>query len=174
MELQERINNVKPYFVLFNIAENVAYSLIKTPNGWTVPSDLTKIHGVQYKKDTETVNGIYFFADLTENTGGIEAIFNAIDYTIEFNLTIEERAAIFREKAEILKNLVYTEPIDKLKALEFTFKKMPKSNKKGKASPKKKETVVNEVVIEEKPEVANDNNNSVDSMMELAKEMTGE
>ena len=173
MELQERINKVKPYFILFNIAENVAYSLIKTPNGWTVPSDLTKIHGVQYKKDTETANGIYFFADLTENTGGIEAIFNAIDYTIEFNLTIEERAAIFREKAEILKNLVYTEPIDKLKALEFTFKKMPKS-KKGKPNPKKKEMAVNETVVEEKPEMVNENNNSVDSMMELAKEITGE
>lgn len=173
MELQERINKAKPYFVLFNIAENVAYSLIKTPNGWTVPSDLVKVHGVQYKKDTETANGIYFFADLTENTNGIEAIFNAIDYTIEFNLTIEERANIFREKAEILKNLIYTEPIDKLKTLEFTFKKMPKKSKtkKTKNIPKTEEVVINEP---EKTEQVTENDNSVDSMMELAKSMTEE
>ena len=90
-----------------------------------------------------------------------------------YNLTIEERANIFREKAEILKNLIYTEPIDKLKTLEFTFKKMPKKSKtkKTKNFPKTEGVVINEP---EKTEQVAENDNSVDSMMELAKSMTEE
>ena len=193
MELQKRIDKAKPYFQLFNISENVAYSLMKMPSGWTVPSDLSKVYGVQVKKDTASQYGVYFFVDLLENTNGITAIFDAIDYTIEFNMTIEERTNIFKEKAELLKNLIYSEPIDKLKTLEFTFKKRPKKAKQIEKVVTEKEVIeeapVAEKKIEEEPPITkvetvapvktkkksktaqNKNNNEDISMMDLAKSL---
>ena len=103
MEIQDRYVKTRQYVSLFNIAENVAYALLKMPNGWVIPSNVTKEFNIQCKKDIETQNGYYIFVDLSENQNGITSIFDSIDFIIEFNNAIEERASIFREKAEILK-----------------------------------------------------------------------
>lgn len=181
MELQDRYVKTRQYVSLFNIAENVAYALLRMPNGWVIPSNVEKEFNIQCKKDTESQNGYYLFVDLSENQNGITSIFDSIDFIIEFNNAIEERASIFREKAEILKKLVYSEPINKLKTLEFVFKPEKKS-RKGKKNKN------NEEVIETKTEdITNDNtdnnnnedaqianktnNDDVDEMMAMAKEL---
>ena len=181
MELQDRYVKTRQYVSVFNIAENVAYALLRMPNGWVIPSNVEKEFNIQCKKDTESQNGYYLFVDLSENQNGITSIFDSIDFIIDFNNAIEERASIFREKAEILKKLVYSEPINKLKTLEFVFKPEKKS-RKGKKNKN------NEEVIETKTEdITNDNtdnnnnedaqianktnNDDVDEMMAMAKEL---
>ena len=51
MELQDRYVKTRQYVSLFNIAENVAYALLRMPNGWVIPSNVTKEFNIQYKKD---------------------------------------------------------------------------------------------------------------------------
>lgn len=183
MELQDRYVKTKQYVSLFNIAENVAYALLRMPNGWVIPSNITKEFNIQYKKDTESQNGHYLFVDLSENQNGITSIFDTIDFIIEFNNAIEERASIFREKAEILKKLVYSEPINKLKTLEFVFKPEKKSRKAKKNKNKNNEEVIETTTKDitndntdnnnnEDAQIANEtDNDDVDEMMAMAKEL---
>ena len=183
MELQDRYVKTRQYVSLFNIAENVAYALLKMPNGWVIPSNVTKEFNIQCKKDIETQNGYYIFVDLSENQNGITSIFDSIDFIIEFNNAIEERASIFREKAEILKKLVYSEPINKLKTLEFVFKSEKKS-RKTKKNKNKEETIDTTAtnIINDNNDVENKNkedvqvinesdNDDVDEVMAMAKEL---
>lgn len=184
MELQDRYVKTRQYVSLFNIAENVAYALLRMPNGWVIPSNVTKEFNIQYKKDTESQNGHYLFVDLSENQNGITSIFDTIDFIIEFNNAIEERASIFREKAEILKKLVYSEPINKLKTLEFVFKPEKKSRKakKNKNNEEVIETTTKDITNDntdnnnnnnnEDAQIANEtDNDDVDEMMAMAKEL---
>lgn len=182
MELQDRYVKTRQYVSLFNIAENVAYALIRMPDGWVIPSNVTKEFNVQCKRDQESRNGYYIFVDLGENANGIAAIFDTIDFVIEFNNAIEERASIFREKAEILKKLIYSEPIKKLKTLEFVFKHEKKSRKpkKGKEAEEDANKTIdsnNEVpnLDDNKEDVVtveeNGEDDGVDEMMAMAKEL---
>lgn len=178
MELQDRYVKTRQYVSLFNIAENVAYALLRMPNGWVIPSNMAKEFNIQCKKDTESANGYYLFVDLGENQNGIASIFDSIDFIIEFNNAIEERASIFREKAEILKKLVYTEPISKLKNLEFVFKAEKKSRKpkKGKVSEEITDTPKTDAAEvennEENTQAVNESvNDDVDEMMAMAKDL---
>ena len=122
--------------------------------------------------------------DLSENQNGITSIFDTIDFIIEFNNAIEERASIFREKAEILKKLVYSEPINKLKTLEFVFKPEKKSRKakKNKNNEEVIETTTKDITNDntdnnnnnnnEDAQIANEtDNDDVDEMMAMAKEL---
>ena len=121
--------------------------------------------------------------DLSENQNGITSIFDSIDFIIEFNNAIEERASIFREMVEILKKLVYREPINKLKTLEFVFKSEKKS-RKTKKNKNKEETIDTTAtnIINDNNDVENKNkedvqvinepdNDDVDEVMAMAKEL---
>lgn len=182
MELQDRYVKTRQYVSLFNIAENVAYALIRMPDGWVIPSNVTKEFNVQCKRDQESTNSYYIFVDLGENSNGIMSIFDTIDFVIEFNNAIEERASIFREKAEILKKLIYSEPIKKLKTLEFVFKPEKKYRKPKKTKNTEKDTSeITDITIEEanleknNEEIVtseqNNDDNCVDEMMTMAKEL---
>jgi hypothetical protein len=187
MEIQDRYNKAKGFVKLFNIADNVAYMLVMLHDQWTIPSNIDKHFKVQCQKDGETTNGWYFFAELGENPNGINAIFDALDFTVEFNKAVEERAKIYAEKSEILKNIIYTESIDKLKTLKFVFDESKKISKRSKKTKKKEtETTVepvekteitgsqteqtNEVTEIVEPPIVEDN----DDMMVLAKDLVGE
>lgn len=158
--MQNRINRIKEYFVAFNIAENIAYVKVNFPKKWDLTSgeilnDEFKCNAVEDKEH----GGIYFFSDM-EN--GITNLFDAIDFTIDFNKDMELKSQLFLEKMEEMKTLFSTLPLDELKTMEFAFKeksKTPKADKnkevknkrtkKGKNGATKKDANVETSVVEE-------------------------
>lgn len=159
-DINSRINELRNYFVSFNIAEGTIYALVRFPEKWTVPQYIAELK-VKTAYDNQA-KGYYFF---TELPNGTDTVFDGIEYVIVLNKTIAERSALLRQKANELTELFASEPIERLRMLKFTFddekpvrkpKNKPESeksvslkkNKRGRKS-KKAETAENEEKTEE-------------------------
>lgn len=132
MSLNERITKVKPYFVTFNVngEEDAMYVVAKFPQTWAIPdkSGLLENFKVQVAPMN---NGICF---VTESENGADCVFDALDYVIDFNKSVEERKALLMEKVNELKQLFSTETLEKLKTLTFIFEPQKKKGPKKKKS----------------------------------------
>jgi hypothetical protein len=143
MDLQKRIENIKNYFydMKMSTEDGIVYIQTRFPSNWTISElleDNFKVRGVDTKKGTQ----IFF----TEINNGFEKVFDAIDYTIQMNISALERLDLFRTKIDELKELFDNEDIEKLKRLEFTFKKPEKKRTK-----KTKEVdLVSQIVTDER------------------------
>jgi hypothetical protein len=141
--MQKRIEKIKDYFydMKMSMEDKIVYVQTRFPSNWTISElleDNFKVKGVDTKKGTQ----IFF----TELNNGFDKIFDAIDYTIDMNLSALERLDLFRKKVEELKELFDCEDIEKLKRLEFTFKKPDKKRTK-----KTKEVdLVSQIVADER------------------------
>ena len=180
MDISERIEKIKQYFVSFNVIaeEAAAYSVVRLPKSWKIPDKAALKEN--FKVEIAPIQeGVCF---VTEIGNGSECIFDAIDYVIDFNKKVEERKGLFNDMIKELGDIFAREPLDKLKTLRFVFEPQKKGGKKPKvkeiavSSPVEEKTAqeeakasepVNEVSPaqeEQKPEENNDN-----SLMAFAK-----
>ena len=132
MNIQERIKNISEYFVGMQMSteDNVVYVRTRFPDKWVISElleDNFNVRGIQDKKN----NTQFFFTNI-EN--GFDVVFDAIDFTIQMNKSALERLELFKEKVEELKELFDSEEIDKLRRLEFTFKKQETKSRKKKVA----------------------------------------
>lgn len=130
MNIQDRIKNISEYFIGMQMSteDNVVYVRTRFPEKWVISElleDNFKVRGIQDKK-----NNTQFFFTGIEN--GFDAVFDAIDFTIQMNKSALERLDLFKEKVEELKELFDSEDIEKLRRLEFVFKKPEKKQRKKK------------------------------------------
>jgi len=144
MGINERINSIKEYFLHFNVENNIATVLVKFPTKWTLlnKKDIENEFEINIEPKPE---GIYFLCDIS---GGFDGLFNAIDYIIKNNKSLEEKTSLLNVKISELSEIFMREPLEKLKTLEFTFPK--RANSKTKKN--KIEDVATEK-IEEEPQV---------------------
>lgn len=128
MEIQDRINKIKQYFINFNIVEGYSYILAKFPPNWKMPKkeELMEAYGVKIAADPK---GICFFTEFSNST---DMLFDAVEYIIDFNEKLMERVALFKEKMNELNELFSSEDLETLKTLEFKFGKKKKNKKKEK------------------------------------------
>ena len=132
MNIQDRINNISEYFIGMQMSteDNIVYVRTRFPDKWVISElleDNFKVRGIQDKKN----NTQFFFTNI-EN--GFDVVFDAIDFTIQMNKSALERLDLFKEKVEELKELFDSEEIEKLRRLEFTFKKQEKKTRKKKVA----------------------------------------
>lgn len=186
MNLNERINKIRQFFITFNVdsTDGASYVLVRFPNKWDIPDRKSLKDSFKVEIGVKP-EGVFF---ITEIENDPSCIFDAIDYVIDFNRNVEERMEIFSLKMKELKEIFATEELEKLKSLEFTFKPQKKTvgKKKGKTSTEttietsqevKEEITVEaatndvEVKAEQKnvPQEAEES-----SLMEMAKQLTGE
>lgn len=144
MALQDRIEKIKQFFIGFNVDAQggVSVLLVRFPQTWTIPDqhNLAENFGIQIEARQE---GIYF---ITELENGIDGLFDAVDYVIEYNQSIIEKSGLLKEKISELKDIFIHESIDKLKTLQFIFGEQT-TEKKG-AKPGKKTAPKKEVKAE--------------------------
>ena len=132
MNIQERIKNISEYFVGMQMSteDNVVYVRTRFPDKWVISElleDNFNVRGIQDKKN----NTQFFFTNIEI---GFDVVFDAIDFTIQMNKSALERLELFKEKVEELKELFDSEEIEKLRRLEFTFKKQEKKSRKKKVA----------------------------------------
>ena len=125
--LNDRIKRINSYFKGFNIGNDTSFVLVNFPITWKIFDE--KYLNVTYKVYTSKKSeGIYFISGV-EN--GVDCLFDAIDYTISQNKTVEEKQELLQKKATELTQLFINEPIEKLKTLTFVFSKQRKVKTKN-------------------------------------------
>ena len=146
--MQKRIEKISSFFKGFNITDGIAYVVVSFPKAWQIPSG--EVLSTEFKTSVaEDDNGTYFF---TQYINGIELVFDAVDFVIEFNRDLEAKTNLFKEKMDELKNIFMSESLETLKTLKIEFKQATKKNTKKKNTSKKNEKVDNVVASEIKTE----------------------
>lgn len=165
MEISKRIENIKEFFLKFNVGDDGNAILVtKFPKRWTLPD--THFLDTQFGVKAGVADFGAIFATSVDN--GLEKLFDAVDYTISFNHEAQERIALLTEKVNELKQLFTTESLENLKNLTFTF------SKKKKPAAKSKQTVKENNITENVEPTAATVNADNDALMAAAEEMVSE
>jgi hypothetical protein len=127
-DIQERIKQVGEYFSGMQVTKvddtDVIYVIVHFPVRWIIDDN------VQEKYDVSVVDGKtdgeYLFC--AEMSVGFDAVFDAVEHCIQVNKDAMERAQLFQEKINELKEIFGNEEntIKKLRTLEFTFPRQKK------------------------------------------------
>lgn len=132
MDIQERLKKIGPYAISFQSdvgmeENNTTFLIISLPEGWTIPE---KTINSQFKTVLYQQGGFYYFV-LSSPEDDYGNLFDAVEFVVLLNKTLEEKKAIFKAKANELKELFARSSLEELKSLSFTTKatKMPKVKK---------------------------------------------
>lgn len=134
-DIQERIKRAGEYFSGMQVTKvddtDVIYVIVHFPVRWIIDDN------VQEKYDVSVVDGKtdgeYLFC--AEMSVGFDAVFDAVEHCIQVNKDAMERAQLFQEKINELKEIFGNEEntIKKLRTLEFTFPRQKKEINKKKS-----------------------------------------
>ena len=156
MDIQERIDQIKPYFKNMNVVDNIIYIELNFPKKWSI-SDFIVDNFNTKAVQSNCAGDYYFYCSFDD---GFEKIFDAIDYTIKFNKQAEEKIQLLLSKIEELKQIFEEEDINVLKTIEFKYKK-----KKNKVSKIAKLTNVKDNIV-----IKNEENMIETNVIEVANE----
>lgn len=117
MEVNDRIKNIGEYFSVFNVQDGAVCVGINLPEKWTL-FDVNTICS-EFHVQIKAQNGVTFF--LCDINDGFDPVFDAIDFIIKQNKSLEEKTNLLKEKVEELRVLFEQESLDKLRTLQFKF-----------------------------------------------------
>lgn len=193
MDISERIKNLKPYFLSFNVMaeDDASYVLMHFPDNWVLP-DAKMLKDVYLTEIAPRESGIFF---LTEIENGTDKLFDCVEFVVKYNKNIEERKYLLSEKIKELTKLFASAELEQLKSLKFVMDEVsqdqtePKKTKgKGKKAenktPEQKvEDILTEVAEKSGTVDVTENNKAEDTVQEpdsdenglmaLAKSLTG-
>ena len=125
MDWENRLRKLNGHDVSFEIKQGYYHIALKYDEGWSVlDSDNENIY-IQEK------NGFYHYIASTDNVK-MEDLFNLIDATIEYNLDLQKKLILFKEKTEELQEIFSNEDYEaKKKTVKKTKKKIQEKTKKN-------------------------------------------
>lgn len=134
-DVQDRIKSIGQYFKEMQVTQvegtNVIYVVVLFPERWIIDDMIPEKYDVNVM-DGKAPGEYYFCAEMEV---GFDKVFDAIDYCIGVNKDAMERAKLFQEKINELKEIFGNEEntIKKLRTLEFTFPRQKKEINKKKS-----------------------------------------
>ena len=138
--LQERMNDMKPYFRGIEMYNEAIMVKVAYPNKWKAyPSEDGRIKITPSDSDP---NLTYYYADSKDTT--YEEMFDLVEQTIKANQDIVLKLKLLRDKVEELKELFQNTPYDDLLNLQFVVGKKPKRKYVKKKKVEKLEAVEEE------------------------------
>ena len=133
--LQERMNDMKPYFRGIEMYNEALMVKVVYPPRWKAyPSADERIKVTQGDNDKSLT---YYYADSKDTT--YEDMFDLIEETIRANNEIVLKLQLLKTKVEELKELFSQHPYDELKTIKFVFENVKKTKGKNKYTKKVKE-----------------------------------
>jgi len=142
MEFEKKLKKLSDYNVSFEIKNNFYHlSLIFDDNWDIMESSNEKIY-------IEKRNGVCHYIGST-NDVSIDDIFNEIDLTINYNIDLQKKLALFKQKTEELQDIFSKEPLDVLETITFTYGKEEQKAKKKPKKPKSTKKATKNEKIEE-------------------------
>ena len=134
-DIQERITKLGEMFHEMQVTQvdgtSVIYVVVHFPARWIIDDAVQEKYGVNVMDGKET--GEYYFC--AEISAGFDTVFDAIDHCIQENKDAMERAKLFQDKINELKEIFGNEQntIKKLRTLTFTFPPQKKEITKKKS-----------------------------------------
>jgi hypothetical protein len=134
MDWENRLKQLNGYDISFEIKQGYYHIAIVYENGWDILSPENESIYLEER------NGVYHYIAAIDSVK-IEDIFNVIDATIEYNMDLQKKLILFKEKTEELQTLFANEDLETLQTIQFTFNKQEtkKKTKKSKTKTEKKE-----------------------------------
>lgn len=135
MDWEKRLEELSGYDISFEIKQGYYHVALVYDEGWDILSPSNELVYVEER------NGVYHYIG---EIGKIkmEDIFNSIESTIEYNMDLQRKLILFKEKTEELQELFATEDLEKLKKIKFIFMEdIEEKNVKKKKTTTKKEKV---------------------------------
>lgn len=129
-DVQERIKKISHFFKGMQVTKvddtDVIYVIVVFPSRWVIDDTIQEKYSVSVIDGKEEPGEFYFCANIST---GFDAVFDAVDYCIQTNKEAVERAQIFQQKIEKLKEIFGNEEItiDELRGLDFTYQKKKKT-----------------------------------------------
>lgn len=127
-DIKERIANVGQFFKGMQVTKvddtDVIYVIVSFPPRWLIDDAVTEKFDVNVMDGNEP--GEHLFC--AEMSTGFDKVFDAVDHCVRENREAMERAQLFQEKINELKEIFGDEgnSIKRLRTLEFTFPKQRK------------------------------------------------
>ena len=117
MDVNERIRNVGKYFAVFNVHDGAVCVGVRFPEKWTLfdAQTICEEFNIQIKTKDNTT---FFLCDIND---GFDPVFDAVDFIIEQNKSLEEKTTLLKQKVDELRTLFEQESLDRLKTLQFVF-----------------------------------------------------
>ena len=132
--LQDRMNDMKPYFRGIEMYNEALMVKVVFPDRWKAyPSNDERIKVTPSDDGTMT----YYYADSKDTT--YEEMFDLVEETIKANQDIVLKLKLLREKGEELKELFSRLSYEELQTLKFVTESVKKDKPKRKYTKKKKE-----------------------------------
>lgn len=148
ISLQDMIVRLSSYGVKFSTYGDNFVIEVKFPPEWTVIKPESE--NIAFSGDDNN-QGVYYYMCPIKNN--LSDVFEAINKTIKHNEELKMKVELFKEKVAELQELFVSEPYEKLKEVEFSFK----DNKKKTAKSVKKTQVDATVRQKKKPNAKQDN-----------------
>jgi hypothetical protein len=133
--LQERMNDMKPYFRGIEMYNEALIVRVVLPPKWRAYN--SNDGRIKAAPSENVANEYYYYAN-SENTT-YEDIFDLIEETIKANNDIVLKMKLLRDKGEELKELFSRLPYEELVTLKFVTEKPKEDKPKRKYTKKKKE-----------------------------------
>lgn len=134
MEWENRLKELSGYNISFEIKQGYYHIALTYDDGWDVLiPDNENIY-------VEKRNGVYHYI-ASIDTAKIEDLFKSIDATIDYNMDLQKKLILFKQKTEELQALFADEDYEKLQTIKFVFEeiKPKKTQKKTKVKTETKE-----------------------------------
>lgn len=146
--LQDKMNNLKPYFRGIEMYNEAIMVKVAFPNNWKAyPSDDGKIKVTESETDSTLT---YYYADSNNTT--YEEMLDLVEQTVKANQDIVLKLKLLKDKVEELKELFQNTPYDDLTNLEFVIAKKTKPKRKYAKKKAKVEEETETIVSENKEE----------------------
>ncbi len=117
MIIQEKLNNLKPYFKGLKVADNYRIVEFNLKSSWLIQEN--SFIELQQKPTKESGNVLYsmFYSDKKSFDEIIDFVEEKV---INHNLELEEKERLLRAKVEELKRVFEDKDLDELNSLKFT------------------------------------------------------
>ena len=149
MEWEKRLKELNGYDISFEIKQGYYHIALVYDDGWDVLiPDNENIY-------VENRNGVYHYIGSIDVIS-IDDLFNSIEETIAYNMDLQKKLILFKQKTQELQEIFSNEEYETLKNLKFTFEKeeVKKTTKKTKAKKQEKEKTTKKTTKRTKKEKA--------------------
>ena len=143
MDWEKKLKELNGYNISFEIKQGYYHIALTYDNEWNI---LTPDNEFIYLEER---NGIYHYIASTDNVK-IEDIFNAIDATIVYNMDLQKKLTLFRQKTEELQELFSKEDYETLQTIEFKITKKEVKKKTIKKTKKKDKEKTKKNIVKKK------------------------
>ena len=114
MDLENKLRKLNDFNISFEIKQGYYHIVLQYDDKWDVIMPENESIFVQER------NGFYHYIALIDNVK-LDEIFDAIDSTIDYNIDLEKKLLLFKQKTEELQKIFADEDYETLQTLVFKF-----------------------------------------------------